>query len=221
MPDRETLLQSVFHLLYTRFAWAYDLVSLVVSLGRWQMWGSAGLPFLTGNRILELGHGSGHLLARLEADGWRAIGIDLSPQMGRLARQRLARRGLPARLVRGRGQSLPFPDEAFDCVVATFPAPYIIEPETVRSISRILRPGGRLVVVPEAESTGTDPASRLMEWLFRITGQRSRPAIEFDPGSSIWERSFAPAGFAVTVHHVTQPGSIVTVVVADRPADWE
>ena len=174
------------------------------------------LPFLVGTRVLDLGHGPGHLLATLEDNGWTATGIDLSPQMGRQAKSRLAGNGFPARLARGRGQELPFRGNTFDCVVATFPAPYIIEPGTVRSIRNVLRPGGRLIIVPEAVSTGTDSISRLMEWLFRITGQRSvmtnQPAAK--PG--IWEATFEPAGFAVTIHQVLQPDSVVTVIVADQ-----
>lgn len=216
MPHRQVVLQWIFNLLYTRFAWAYDVVSLIVSRGRWQSWGKAALPFLIGPRVLELGHGPGHLLAALEAGGWSPTGIDISSQMGRQAKGRLAGHGLPVRLVRGCAQALPFPDESFDGVVATFPAPYIIEPETARMIRRVLRPHGRLVVVPEAVSTDTDVISRLMEWLFRITGQRTTKADEPPTEPGIWERVFEPIGFAVTVHRVLQPDSIVTVVVAER-----
>jgi len=216
MLNRRSILLRTFDLLYTRFAWAYDAVSWVVSRGRWQSWGEAALPFLIGTRVLELGHGPGHLLATLEDNGWTATGIDLSPQMGRQAKSRLAGNEFPARLARGRGQELPFRDEVFDCVVATFPAPYIIEPGTVRSIWNVLRPGGRLIIVPEAVSTGTDSISRLMVWLFRITGQRNvmtnQPAAK--PG--IWKAIFEPAGFTVTIHQVLQPESVVTVIVAER-----
>lgn len=216
MLNRRAILLRAFDLLYTRFAWAYDVVSWVVSRGRWQSWGEAALPFLTGTRVLELGHGPGHLLATLENDGWMTTGIDFSPQMGRRAKSRLTRSGFPTRLIRGRGQELPFRDEAFDSVAATFPAPYIIEPGTVRSIRRVLRPGGRVIVVPEAVATGADPLSRLMEWLFRITGQRTVTTDKPTAKPGIWENIFEPAGFAVVIHQVLQRDSVVTVIVADR-----
>ena len=216
MLNRRAILLRTFDLLYTQFAWAYDAVSWVVSRGRWRSWGEAALPFLVGTRVLELGHGPGHLLAALENAGWMTTGIDLSPQMGRRAKSRLAGRGFPARLARGRGQELPFCDETFDNVVAAFPAPYIIDPGTLRAIRNVLQPGGRLIVVPEAELTGRDPLSRLMERLFRITGQRSTPTRELPSGPAIWEAIFEPAGFAVTIHQVLQRDSVVTVIVADR-----
>ena len=88
---RRALLLRAFHLLYHQFAWAYDAVSAAVSLGRWCDWGMAALPFLSGPRVLELGHGPGHLLAAMAGGEWRVTGLDLSPQMGFLARRRLAR----------------------------------------------------------------------------------------------------------------------------------
>lgn len=213
---RGALRLRAFDLLYQPLAWAYDAVSYGVSRGRWQAWGEAALDFLPGPRVLELGHGPGHLLATLAAgDGW-AVGVDLSPQMGRLAQRRLAGGGRPARLVRGRGQALPLAAGAFDGVVAAFPAPYLLEPDTLRAIRRVLRPGGRLVIVPEAALTGADPLTRLVEWLLAITGQRRAGDDDRAAYGALWEGLLAGAGFAVAVYEVAQPGSRVTVVVAER-----
>jgi ubiquinone/menaquinone biosynthesis C-methylase UbiE len=213
---RRALLLLAFDLLYHQFAWAYDAISAVVSLGRWHEWGATALPFLTRPRVLELGHGPGHLLAALAEGGWRAVGLDLSPQMGRLARRRLARRGLAAPLVRGRGQTLPFPDNSFNSVVAVFPAPYIIAPETVAAIQRVLRPDGRLVIVPEAELTRAGPAARAIEWLYQITGQRGARDGDSDTDrNDFWKTALSPAGFQVQVQQVSLSDSLVTVVVAE------
>lgn len=217
LPGRRAVVQGLFHLLYTRFAWTYDRVSRVVSLGHWQSWGRASLPFVAGPRVLELGHGPGHLLAMMSHRDWQPVGIDISPQMGRLARQELEKLGHTACLVRGRGQSLPFETGSFDTVIAAFPAPYIVEPETVEAIRRVLRPGGRLVVVPEAELTGSHLVIRALEWLFAITGQRSiAGGPHQSPIESFWPELLGGHGFSVTVHDVSLPGSRVIVVVAER-----
>jgi SAM-dependent methyltransferase len=44
-------------------------------------------------------------------------------------------------------QALPFIDASFDSVVSTFPTDYIFDPAALGEIVRVLRPGGRLVVV--------------------------------------------------------------------------
>ena len=216
LPGRRAAVQGMFHLLYTRFAWTYDRVSRIVSLGHWQSWGQTSLPFVAGPRVLELGHGPGHLLATMVNRDWQPVGIDVSPQMGRLAWNKLEKLGHTARLVRGRGQSLPFGTGTFDTVVAAFPAPYIIEPETIEAIRRVLRPGGRLVVVLEAELTGSDPALRALEWLFTITGQRSNAGPYHSRNDNVWPEILSDHGFSVTVHDVSLPDSCVVVVVAER-----
>jgi ubiquinone/menaquinone biosynthesis C-methylase UbiE len=216
LPGRRAVVQGMFHLLYTRFAWTYDRVSRIVSLGHWQSWGQTSLPFVAGPRVLELGHGPGHLLATMVNRDWQPVGIDVSPQMGRLAWNKLEKLGHTARLVRGQGQSLPFGTGTFDTVVAVFPAPYIIEPETIEAIRRVLRPGGRLVVVPEAELTGSDPALRALEWLFTITGQRSKAGPYHSRNDNFWPEVLSHHGFSVTVHDVSLPDSCVVVVVAER-----
>lgn len=206
---------SLFSLLYHQFAWSYDAVSWLVSLGQWRAWTAAGLPWLTGPRVLELGHGPGHLLAMLAARGFEPVGLDLSPQMGRLASQRRVANGRPA-LVRGRAQALPFAAGAFDGALATFPTPYIIAPATVAAVHRALRPGGRLVVVPEARLGGAGPLVRVIDWLYAVTGQHSGADDDTAARAERWARYLAGPGFAVSVHNVAVGQSVVTIVVGEK-----
>jgi ubiquinone/menaquinone biosynthesis C-methylase UbiE len=209
---RLALGQRAFHLLYTGLAPTYDAVAWAVSLGQWREWGQAALPYLSGPRVLELGHGPGHMLAALAAQGYEAVGLDLSPQMGRLAR----RQQPTPRLVRARAQVTPFAAGSFDGVLATFPTAYITAPATVAAVYRLLRPGGRLVIVPEARLGGPRPVRALVEWLYTLTGQR---ATTDDPEARLgfWTATLAGPGFAVSLYEELVRDSVVTVVVAERP----
>ncbi|MFZ0545380.1 MAG: methyltransferase domain-containing protein [Candidatus Promineifilaceae bacterium] len=207
-----------FHLLYNQLAWTYDLVSWLVSMGQWRTWQQAGLPFLIGRSILELAHGPGHLLIQLKSADFHVTGFDLSPYMGRMAQQRLRNAGLDVPLVQGRAEMLPFGSAVFDSILATFPAQFIVMPETLASLHRVLRPNGRLVIVPEARLTGHGPVHRFVEFLFAITGQRQAETDAHAP-SDLWQRArerFEAAGFTITTEQVTQERSIVTVVVAQK-----
>ena len=101
-----TLIRTFFRLLYGPFAWTYDLVAWAVSFGKWIDWVRSALPFVQGEPVLELAHGPGHLQLALARQDRTPVGIDLSRQMGRLARRRLRRAAVPARLVRARAQAL-------------------------------------------------------------------------------------------------------------------
>ena len=104
--------------------------------------------------VLELGFGTGVLLTQLAQAGYTTWGVDASPSMVDIAQRRLERDRSHAYLIQGRGQALPFADEQFDTIVATFPAPYILEAATLAECARVLRKadtaqvgGGRLVIV--------------------------------------------------------------------------
>lgn len=174
-----SLLRCFFCLLYGPFAWAYDAVAWLVSLGRWRDWTRLALPHVRG-RTLEVGCGPGHLLAEMQHGARHAFGLDESRQMVALAARRLKQRGLPLRLTRARAQALPYPALTLDTVIATFPSEYILEQETLREIYRVLVPGGRLVVVAMVWFTGTRLAPRLLRWLFQTTGE-SREIERFWP----------------------------------------
>ncbi len=165
------LLRIFFRLLYHSFAWAYDFVAAVVSVGQWRSWVMAIVPDLAGPRVLELGHGSGHLQVRLFTEERLAFGLDESGQMGRLAHKRLLRNGFTPRLTLGLAQELPYPANTFHQVVATFPSEYIFEPRTLLEIYRVLAPGGETIVLLGAWITEKRWYGQLAAWLFKVTGQ--------------------------------------------------
>lgn len=152
-----------YFLLYHPFAFTYDLVAWVVSFGKWNDWVLSIFPFIEGTRILELGHGPGHLQRFLLDRGLSPVALDESTQMGRLAKRRL---GGKHKLARGLAQSLPFPTDHFDTVVSTFPSEYIFEAETLAEVRRVITPAGRLVILPVAF-----PSNRFLKWLYKVTGE--------------------------------------------------
>ncbi|CAM3998156.1 class I SAM-dependent methyltransferase [Kibdelosporangium persicum] len=100
---------------------------------------------VAGRRILDAGCGSGPLFAALRDRGAVVTGFDSSAKMVELARQRL---GADAALsVADLGSPLPFPDGAFDDVVASLVLHYLEDwAAPLAELRRVLRPGGRLIM---------------------------------------------------------------------------
>ena len=203
-----SFIRTFFHLLYYELAWTYDLVAWIVSFGQWKAWGRAAIPHLHGKRILELAHGPGHLLVSMMRSGLSPVGLDLSQQMGRLARKRWrdsCSGSIPMPpLVRARAQAMPFRSSAFDSVVSTFPAEFIVQAETLKEIARALKDDGCAVVVPGVAFKSSLPA-RFLEWLYTVTGQQ-------EPAPSNLADALAEADLMMTIER--EPMGMVDVLVA-------
>lgn len=148
--------EQACELLYGELAWAYDAAAWLVSGGRWDTWRRIALEEALASGaslVVELGPGTGHGLAYLAARGVTAVGIEPSPQMLAHARRRAPRAGL----VRGRSQQLPLRSNVAEVVLCTFPGNWITDPATWREIQRVLRPGGRAVVLASAASGRVPP----------------------------------------------------------------
>jgi ubiquinone/menaquinone biosynthesis C-methylase UbiE len=189
-------LRLFFRLLYNELAWSYDVVAWLVSLGQWKAWGRTTLAHLCGERVLELGHGPGYLLLAMAERGLAPVGLDRSPHMGRQAQRRVRCAGLTVPLLRARAQALPFRTASLDSIVATFPTEFIVDPRTMREVSRTLRPDGRLVVAVWTYFEGAGLMARFLRGLYHVTGQNEPAPDAFKPwledmGLSprvVWER---------------------------------
>jgi demethylmenaquinone methyltransferase/2-methoxy-6-polyprenyl-1,4-benzoquinol methylase len=103
-------------------------------------------------RVLDLATGTADLLVEaLRRDpGHRGVGVDLSEQMLLRGAAKLRRRGLDSRacLAAGDAEALPLPSASFDAATIGFGIRNVGNPEAaLEEILRVLRPGGRLVVL--------------------------------------------------------------------------
>lgn len=98
------------------------------------------LPFARGREVLEVGCGTGLILARVAEQAKRAQGVDLSPGMLELAR----RRGLD--VTEASATALPFPDASFDLVYSFKVLAHVPDIErALAEMARVCRPGGTVL----------------------------------------------------------------------------
>lgn len=199
-----------FHLLYNQFAWGYDLFATSVSMGMWKSWVLSIVADIIASPVLEIGFGPGHLYRALQDKGLECYGVDASFRMGRLC---LLREGNQRNngVINGYAQFLPFADQRFQTVVATFPANYILEPDTWLEIKRVLEPGGVIYWLPAAWITGTGSHHRIAAWLFRTTHQVPEDA----PGTNDQRfEMIENLGFNVSQEYRPLQDSVVWIVKA-------
>lgn len=97
--------------------------------------------------VADLGCGTGHAAAALSPHVGRVVGVDQSPAMLKAARKRTAGLG-NVELRRGRLEALPLDGESCDGALLILALSYVAQPAVaVGEMARILRPGGRAVVV--------------------------------------------------------------------------
>ena len=170
------ILKLGFFLLYNHLAFTYDLVAWLVSFGQWADWRRTGLQYLQTGPTLELAYGTGGLYLDMLTAGLEPVGIDLSPYMARLTHKKLQKQQRQGAISQAQAQALPFTQGYFCNAIATFPTPYIFEPETLAEIYRVLSSNptvpGRLIIVLQGELQGRGPLKWLLDWLYRITGER-------------------------------------------------
>lgn len=159
---------------YDRISKVYDLIA-DVSEHEAREAGLAALAARPGERVLEIGFGTGHALVALAeavGDDGRVVGLEHSGGMLDVTRQRLAESDVAPRveLHLGDARRLPFADGGFDAVFMSFTLE-LFGPEelpgVLAEIRRVLRPGGRLAVVSLDLRERTSALTEVYVWLHR------------------------------------------------------
>jgi SAM-dependent methyltransferase len=203
------------HRLYDEGARIYDGVAWLVSLGRWDAWRRQVLDHVVGQRVLEIGFGTGALLMAGAERAGSLWGVDPSSAMQSVTGRKLRRYNLQVPRIQARAQSLPFPDGLFSTVLSTFPAEYIVDPATLREVARVLRPsdaqgsGGRFVITGIGFRARRAPVRDILRLVFGGSTE----------DSVTWYRDFAAsAGFAVTVvDDEAEPVRVPVLILEKQP----
>ncbi len=146
--------------MFDRIARRYDLLNRVLSLGldrRWRRRAAAALELGADARVLDVACGTGDLALAILArhPGAALTGVDPSRAMLDIAADKAARRRVPLALEVGIAEELPFADAMFDGVSIAFGLRNVPDRErALREMARVLRPGGRLVVLELGEPRG-------------------------------------------------------------------
>ena len=156
--QKESLVRGVFDSVAGR----YDLMNDLMSAGIHRLWKRFTIELSAvrpGQIVLDIAGGTGDLAAkfsRLVVDNGQVILADINDSMLKVGRDRLLDYGAVGNLdmVQCDAQMMPFPDDSVDCITIAFGLRNVTDKDmALRSMERILKPGGRLLVLEFSKPT--------------------------------------------------------------------
>lgn len=156
--EKEKLVRGVFDSVASR----YDLMNDLMSVGIHRLWKRFTIELSAvrrGQTVLDIAGGTGDLSARfskLVGEDGKVILADINDSMLRVGRDKLLDAGAFGNLhmVQCDAQYLPFPDNSIDCITIAFGLRNVTDKDlALRSMERILKPGGRLLVLEFSKPT--------------------------------------------------------------------
>ena len=166
--EKEQMVAGVFHSVAAK----YDLMNDLMSFGIHRLWkrfaiDCAGLR--PAQKVLDLAGGTGDLTARFSrivGERGEVVLADINDSMLKVGRDKLRNLGLVdnIRYVQANAEALPFPDNHFDLITIGFGLRNVTDKEkALASMFRVLKPGGRLLVLEFSK-----PTSELMAKLYDL-----------------------------------------------------
>jgi ubiquinone/menaquinone biosynthesis C-methylase UbiE len=161
----------------------YELVEEHRYTKEWHIPAAAGFTSANGLKVLEIGCGLGTDGAQFAKSGAEYTGIDLTEAAVDLARRRFELSGLPGEFKVSDAEELDFPSDTFDLVYSHGVLHHTPDtPGAIREVHRVLRPGGRAVVMLYHRNSYN---YRINIGIFRRVGAR---LLHFDMGLNIVHR---------------------------------
>lgn len=150
--QKADLVADVFHSVAAK----YDVMNDVMSLGIHRLWkrftiNCSGVR--RGQKVLDLAGGTGDLTAKfscLVGETGEVVLADINDSMLKMGREKLRNIGIIGNVsyVQANAEALPFPDNSFDCITIAFGLRNVTDKDkALRSMYRVLKPGGRLLVL--------------------------------------------------------------------------
>jgi len=148
---------------YNRIAPVYDFMEGLVERSRYSVWRELLWSKVEGNKILEVGVGTGKNFPYYPANA-EITAIDFSEKMLNRAKQKVKKQGLEPGLQQMDVQNMSFEDDTFDTVVATFVFCSVPDPvKGLMKIKRVCKPGGKVLLLEHVLS-----ANRILAWLMNL-----------------------------------------------------
>jgi demethylmenaquinone methyltransferase/2-methoxy-6-polyprenyl-1,4-benzoquinol methylase len=165
--------------MFDRIAGVYDVMNSVMTAGLHHRWRerAADLASLErGGRALDVATGTGDLalaLARRVGPAGEVVACDFSERMLELGRRKAVAKGARVHFEAANALALPYPDAAFDATTVGFGARNFDDlGRGLREMARVVRPGGRLVVLEI-----TTPERPPLSWFFAVWFDRVVPLL--------------------------------------------
>jgi demethylmenaquinone methyltransferase/2-methoxy-6-polyprenyl-1,4-benzoquinol methylase len=187
----------------------YDLLAEVLSFGQNRRWRHAMVDAALrlspdARRVLDVATGTaGVALAWTRRTPADVVGVDLTEEMLRVGRDRVARHNAEEqiRLVAGRAEQLPFPDASFDALTFTYLLRYVTDPAaTLRELARVVRPGGAIASLEFAV-----PGKPVWHTAWRGYTRAVLPAAGFATGGREWAQVGRFLGPSISEHYQRHP----------------
>lgn len=152
IDEKVKKVRGVFHSVASN----YDLMNDLMSLGSHRLWKKFTIEVCgvrPGQRVLDLAGGTGDLAAkfsRIVGATGNVVLADINDAMLQVGRERMIDKGLVGNIqyAQVNAECLPFEDNSFDCVTMAFGLRNVTDKDkALRSIYRVIKPGGKLVVL--------------------------------------------------------------------------